>query len=251
MAATPEEKDFAIFGQNVRNHRLALEWSFRECAERIGISENTLARIQNGLACSRRTQEKIGKAFGARLDTLWSPALPVERTYFYFPAEEARWSFDDPEEASSWALNNEAGRGDPDGIQDEEERFRLGRAGLSGGFMRICRSHLTTGFHGCVFSDVFTATHVVLPPWAFGFCLCCLRGKFNVRIDGDAFVLSEGDAVTVVATAEFTLTPIAPVGPKDLPPRYFLSHINAGEPTRKTHQRVRTKAKKTNITQSV
>lgn len=223
MSKAPSEspRDWSLLGANVRALRKSLGWTLDTLAERSKVSLTTLKRIESGQPCSFRTQERLAKAFSTALGSLWEPRLFSRERVSVFRPEDSRWRFPNSEEAANWALNEDKRQIDPDAIQNEDERLRLGRNGLAEGFARIFRRQFPTGYLGVVFYECYARQGIDFPPHVDAICLYGARGTLIVYLDEEPYALREGDVLVLDSSLKVELAPEQPVGPAELPPMSF------------------------------
>ncbi|MGP9820028.1 helix-turn-helix domain-containing protein [Salinarimonas sp. NSM] len=68
-----------IFGSNVRAAREARDWSRPDLAERSGLADNTIARVERGeMGLSFENIEALARAFGIEPIALFAPEPPID-----------------------------------------------------------------------------------------------------------------------------------------------------------------------------
>src|SRR5579862_8205028 len=131
--------DPRVFGRNVRAFRALRGWGVRELSERAGVSTKTIVKIERGEGCTSRTEAKIALGFSVYLGRLWDDTLLSSEGERLIRKDHGRWFFSAIQDAelfhqrlsrSDLGLSDERFRSDPDEIQDESERLRLGHGGL-------------------------------------------------------------------------------------------------------------------------
>ena len=137
-----------ILADNVRLRRETLGWTRKRLCEVASLSPQTLKGIEDGAGCSPAVERKLAHALRTVPGRLWEPLALGDR--HVHRQDAARWYFARTEEVARYL--ERAGEGatpirlDPDGIQDADERARLGLGGLSVGFVRVITAHLATRF---------------------------------------------------------------------------------------------------------
>lgn len=215
-------QDFSVFAQNVRRLRASMNIPMKVLADRAGIGMNTLARIQRGEPCFIGTQRKIADAFDVRLESLWRTDIVQAQPFYLHRDSDSHWSFKDDEEGRRWPLNDTRGRMDPEAIQNPEERIRLGRNGLSSGFISTQRSLLRSGLYVSILIEVYGRIVETPYPGVRAVCYRCLRGalRFNLP-DSENIILSEHESLFFDSNETYSYEPAEPLGPRSLPPLLF------------------------------
>ncbi|OJU61422.1 MAG: hypothetical protein BGO01_04875 [Armatimonadetes bacterium 55-13] len=222
-----EERDLMVFARNVRAFRALRGWGVRELSERAGVSTKTILKIERGEGCTIRTEQKIALGFGAYVGRLWDPDLLSDERERLIRRDEGRWFFAAVEDAEQHLrrliqaqpeLAETRLRSDPDEIQDEAERHRLGHAGLSRGFVKTMGGGMSAGYFQYNLGEFFSRD--VTPPDAFGYTYVChlLRGGLRMSIRGRVFEMEQGDSVVFQGDDEYWLEPSVPVPVGEKPP---------------------------------
>ena len=71
----PDERAWSLLGTNVRTLRKSLGWTLAALAGRAGVSLATLKRVEAGVPCSLRTQQRLATGLPSTLGSLWEPRL--------------------------------------------------------------------------------------------------------------------------------------------------------------------------------
>jgi transcriptional regulator with XRE-family HTH domain len=220
-----------VFGRNVRAFRVLRGWGIRDLAARAGVSTKTILKIERGEGCTIRTEQKIALGFAAYVGRLWDAHLLSDEPQRVIRREEGRWFFSDIEDAAKYhqrlvkthpELAEERLRSDPDEIQDEAERHRLGHAGLARAFVRTMGGGIAAGYYQYNQCEIFGRD--VTPPDGFGYTyLCvCLRGELRLEMRGKTFDLREGDAMAFDGGTTYAFEPRGPVPPGRPPLMQFI-----------------------------
>src|ERR1700733_7802474 len=150
----PQTKDPAVFGKNVRALRGLRGWSIRELAARCGLSTRTIVKIESGRGCSIKSELEVARGLNSYVGRLWDQSLISDAPERVISKADGRWFFSNVDDASQYHSRirrtsfddpTNRFRSDPDEIQIEAERSRLGRAGLSRCFVKIGGGVLTGG----------------------------------------------------------------------------------------------------------
>ncbi len=225
----PTPEDYSLFGKNVRLRRLEIGWTMKELAAHAGIGLNTLIRIQRGEPCSLRTRERLASAMGVMHKTLWSPHFTSYRPYSVFTNSNTRWFFAEREDAKHWALNEGEGITDPEAIQDPQERLRLGRNGLSCGFMGNRSGLMRNGFRRAGLMEIY-GEGVLEKSWeTFDVYLHCLKGTLEIDLEDEVMVLQEGDALLFDARMRYRHRPASNMDKHSLPALITWVIIESGQ----------------------
>lgn len=222
-----ESRDPNVFGRNVRAFRALRGWGVRELAARADVSTKTIVKIERGEICTSRTEQKIAAGFGTYLGRLWDPNLLSDQPQRVIRRTEGRWFFAAIEDADKYHqrlvksqpwLAEERLRSDPDEIQDEVERHRLGHAGLSRAFVKTMGGGLATGYYQYNQAEMFGLD--ITPPDGFGYTYVCfvLRGELKISIREKTFEIGEGDSFVFDGGTTYSMEPLHPVLPTQLPP---------------------------------
>jgi transcriptional regulator with XRE-family HTH domain len=222
-----ESRDPAVFGRNVRAFRALRGWGVRELAARSDLSTKTIVKIEKGELCTSKTEQKIAAGFGTYLGRLWDPNLLSDEPQRVIRSTEGRWFFAAIEDADKYyqrlvksqpELAEERLRSDPDEIQDEAERHRLGHAGLSRAFVRTMGGGLATGYYQYNQAEMFSKD--ITPPDGFGYTYVCfvLRGDLRMEIRGKTFELHGGDSMVFDGGTYYSFEPLHPLSPSEPPP---------------------------------
>ncbi|RYG35719.1 XRE family transcriptional regulator, partial [bacterium] len=132
-------RDPRVLAHNVRRARESLGWTGKRLCEEAGMSPQTLANVERGKGCTPGVERRLAAALGTVVGRLWEDLEPARQILRH--AQNDRWYFADIADGESF--RNRQGltedppplRLDPDEIQDEAERARLGEFGLSKGFV--------------------------------------------------------------------------------------------------------------------
>lgn len=222
-----ESRDPAVFGRNVRAFRALRGWGVRELAARADLSTKTIVKVERGELCTSKTEQKIAAGFGTYLGRLWDPNLLSDEPQRVIRRTEGRWFFAAIEDADRYhqrlikgqpELAEERLRSDPDEIQDEAERHRLGYAGLSRAFVRTMGGGLAAGYYQYNQAEMFGLD--ITPPDGFGYTYVCIlqRGALRMQIRGKTFELEEGDSVVFDGGTTYSFEPLHPLNPALPPP---------------------------------
>lgn len=222
-----ENRDPAVFGRNVRAFRVLRGWGVRELAARADVSTKTIVKIERGEICTSRTEQKIAAGFGTYLGRLWDPDLLSDEPQRVIRNTEGRWFFAAIEDADRYhqrlvksqpELAEERLRSDPDEIQDEAERHRLGHAGLSRAFVRTMGGGIAAGYYQYNQCEIFGRD--VTPPDGFNYTYVglVLRGELRMGIRGKEFKLFEGDTIVFDGGTTYSFEPLRSVAATQLPP---------------------------------
>lgn len=211
------DRDPAVFGRNVRAFRALRGWSVRDLAAKCGVSTKTIVKIERGEGCTSRTEQKISLAFAVFLGRLWKPNLLSDEPQRVMPKDTGRWSFGELEDARRFHERLSRGseaverfRSDPDEIQDDAERHRIGLAGFASVFVRAQGGGMRTGYFQVNRCELYGRD--VTPGDGFNntYLILCERGGVRMGIRGQTFELDEGDSMAYEAGDEYWLEPKDP-----------------------------------------
>jgi transcriptional regulator with XRE-family HTH domain len=210
-----------LLAENVRRRREEQGWTMSRLFRETGVSMSTLRRVERGLGCTPLVERKLAKALRTAEGRLWQ-RYEWKKT-FPRPAAEARWHFIVWEECQRYlrrqGLSEERDPFpyDPESIQDEAERLRLGRNGLSTAFFRLTSGVFAAGSTVSSVLELFGTLPGSLEEGTFGY-FYCLRGGVRVGSGAEVVEMVEHDALNIEYESPSYLEPSKPVGPNDLPP---------------------------------
>jgi len=222
-----EGRDPAVFGRNVRAFRTLRGWGIRELSERANVSTKTIVKIEQGLGCTTRTEQKIAAGFTMYLGRLWDASLLTGQRQRVIHKSQGRWFFGEITDAERYHqrlvksqpdLSEVRFRSDPDEIQDETERHRLGYAGLSKVFAKAMGGGMAAGYYQYNQCEIFS--HDVTPGDGFNYSyICfCIRGSLRIGMRGEVFELNEGDTIVFEGGDDYWIEPLEPLRPPKPPP---------------------------------
>lgn len=195
--------------------------SLRQLARVADINAATLVNVEKGNGCTPRIEQKLSKALEVAHGALWHP-VPQRLRRELNRKQDCRWLFVDQDEGKRYFemhhLADEADfRRDPEEIQDEKERLRLGRNGLSSGFLFVTSALLTeydiaSGLLEC-YGRVHSPARAAKISTHY-----CLRGDLRLSFAEETIVLETGDSLALECRDEHWVEPLHPVGQHDLPP---------------------------------
>lgn len=207
----------------------------RELSRRAGISLKTVVNVESGLGCSPRIELKLHKAFSCPPGRLRNALATDEDSLIrVVKAEEGRWYFNSSAEGLTYHERQTRAsedssrlryRDDPDTIQVEAERLRLGYAGASIGFHQVKSGWLSSGHHQTCLVELFQQDEQHADPQRHTYQILGIRGYIELKVHGATNVIGPGDLVTVVESAPFTARPVAPVTPDSLPPHFLITRL--------------------------
>jgi len=222
-----EGRDPAVFGRNVRAFRTLRGWGIRELADRANVSTKTVVKIEKGEGCTTKTEQKIARGFTMYLGRLWDASLLSDERQRVILKDQGRWFFAEIIDAERYHqrllkshpnLAEERFRSDPDEIQDESERRRLGYAGLARAFAKAMGGGMASGYYQYNQCEIFS--YDVTPGDGFNhtYICFCLRGELRMGMRDRTFELNEGDSIVFEGGDSYWLEPREPVRPPKLPP---------------------------------
>lgn len=219
-----------MFGRNVRALRGLRGWSIRELATRCGLSTRTVVKIESGRGCSVKSELQVARGLNSYVGRLWDPSLISDAPERVVLKGDGRWFFSNVEDASQYHSRirrtsfddpTHRFRGDPDEIQEEAERLRLGRAGLSRCFVKISGGVLTGGYFQFNEGESYGPDLKQEDYTNFTFLVVCTKGALEFSIRGRTHRLEEGESVVFVDDDASMLSPARSVNPEDLPCKFY------------------------------
>ena len=163
---------------------------------------------------------------------MWDEGLFSIQTEAHVRPSERRWGFVDSGEFAQyverWSKYHEGEfldrpHYDPDTIQDEAERHRLGRVGESRGFGLVQSATLKgarhiVGLYELFSEDISEGRH----DQAFSWLFYILEGGLRFSVRGEDHFLSAGDAYFVTHDSEIRFAPWSEDGNPKLPVKYLV-----------------------------
>lgn len=224
----PAEK--AAFAFNVRQHRALRGWSIRELAKQAGVATKTIENIEAGHGCSTRVEAKVAIALNALRSRLRMAGHPSDGQYKIVRGQDLRWYFGEWDEADRYHqrmiradLISPSGTvaEDPEAIQDEAERRRLGLTGQASVFIQVRSGALTTGRYMTCMLELFARSAQAPDPSSYTYQIHILKGSVRFVMGDLDEILSGGDAIVFVQTDEFYLEPAEPLTEASEIPTYL------------------------------
>lgn len=219
IATLAEGRDPLVFAENVRRIREHLGWSRQRLCEEAGISPQTLTKIERGHGCMPSVERKLAGALYTIEGRLWE-RFALDTQLVHTLATD-RWYFAHPEEGVRYRERQDlAGplRMDPDAIQEEAERMRLGWNGLSCGFVRVTTAHLETGTVISSVLDVFGTIESNVPNGHLAY-FHVLQGAIRFRIGARMHELVAGDVLQAQMETPSAMSVLQPMQPGEPPAR--------------------------------
>lgn len=218
------DRDPAVFARNVRRLREIHGWTRQELCQRAGMSPQTLARIERGEGCTHAVERKIADAVGTVVGRLWEPQeLPratvrtADGDRWYFASHEEYDRFRRAQDLQSQG-ENEPARFDPEAIQDESERMRMGHAGLAAGFVRVATGHLLAGSIVASFLEVYGRMEAEIPAGRLVY-FHTVRGAIRFGIGDEVYEVGTGDVLLAEIASPCWIEPKTPLRIGEAAPR--------------------------------
>lgn len=222
-----DRNDPAIFGRNVRAFRALRGWGIRELSERSGVSTKTIVKIERGEGCTIKTEQKIALGFAAYVGRLWDQNLLSEENERVIRKDSGRWFFAAVEDAEQFYrrlmklqpdLAEERLRSDPDEIQDEGERHRLGYAGLSRGFVKTMGGGMSAGYFQYNQAELFSRDYTPPDGLNYTYICICTHGALRIAVGDREYELAEGDSIVFRGLDPYWIEPVSPILAPEKPP---------------------------------
>lgn len=210
-----------LLAENVRRRREEQGWSMSRLHRETGIALSTLRRVESGQGCTLSVERKLAAALRTAEGRLWRRYEWTKS--FSRPLAEARWHFMVWDECQRYLRRQGLDEAhdsfpyDPESIQDEAERLRLGRNGLATAFFRLTSAVFRTGSTVSSVIELFGSLPGSLEEGTFAY-FHVLRGGVRVTNADTVTDLAEGDVLTIEYESPSALAPRHPVGSGDLPP---------------------------------
>lgn len=219
LATLAEGRDPLVFAENVRRIREHLGWSRQRLCEEAGISPQTLTKIERGNGCMPSVERKLAAALYTIEGRLWERfALDTQLVH---SLTTDRWYFANQEEGIRYRERQDLQgplRMDPDSIQEEAERNRLGWTGLACGFVRITTAHLESGTVISSVLDVFGTIESNVPDGHLAY-FHVLQGAIRFQIGSRLHELQTGDVLQAQMETPAAISALVPIQRGDPPAR--------------------------------
>lgn len=216
-----EGRDPLAFARNVRRARESLGWTRQRLCQEASISPQTLTKVEGGRGCTPGVERRLAEALRTVVGRLWEPqelarqtvrSPGTDRWYFASHADGERYW-----RSQSFIDEGEPIRYDPDAIQDEAERARMGGAGLVQGFVRVTTAHLRAASVISSVIEVYGRIDSDMPDGRLSY-FHALRGEMRFHIGERTFALHTGDVLQAEMASPAWLEPAVPVPPGSPPP---------------------------------
>jgi hypothetical protein len=184
----------------------------------------TVAQIEDGLGCTPPVEIKICLALRVIPGTIWNEFKGDEQ-YHHSKVLEQRWRFQDFDQGrkymESYGLENDLEQFhlDIDAIQDETERYRIGRIGLADAFSKTLGRRLSKHNIASQIIERFKLNEVPALPDAVSH-IQCLKGSLLITLQGEEFDLEERDVFIVERDLQYGIQPALRLSMKELPVVY-------------------------------
>lgn len=227
---TINRSDPAVFGRNAKAFRTLRGWTVREFSERAGLSTRTIVKIEAGHACTVKTERKIADGLNVYIGRLWDANLLVQEPQRVVRAEAGRWFFASADDAAVHHARtarahagdeNERMRADPPEIQEAAERHRLGKAGLSRGFVKTCGGGISSGFFQFNEVELFGLDETPADGSNYPYVMICRTGGLRMRIRGETYELAEGESIVFDGNDPYWVEPLVTDGSVGLPATFY------------------------------
>ncbi|RYG47029.1 XRE family transcriptional regulator [bacterium] len=196
-------RDPMILARNVRQARESLGWTGKKLCEEAGTSPQTLANVERGKGCTPGVERRLAAALGTVVGRLWEDLAAARQILRH--AEDDRWYFADAADGERYrdrqGLTEDPPplRLDPDEIQEESERSRLGGLGLSCGFVRVTTAHLEAGVIISSVLEIYGRIESNVPEGHLAY-FHALRGEVRFRIGETTHEMREGSVLQAEMT---------------------------------------------------
>ena len=187
--------------------------------QKAGISPQTLAKVEGGQGCTPGVERKLADALGTVVGRLWE-TLDLRQESVRTPAGD-RWYFAGHDDGERYWRSRSIGgkpevprteplRYDPDAIQDEGERARMGLGGLAVGFVRVTTGHLRAGTVISSVIELYRRFENGDPGGRLVY-FYVVRGRVRFHLRGTLYELGEGDVIQAEISADAWFEPSLPV----------------------------------------
>lgn len=177
-----------LFGDRIRELRLARHLSIREAARDIGIDKSTLLKLEHGGAVGTKVRSKVCTFFGVvAYDPTERPlAAHHGKHYAVHLPDQARWQMISARLDPHSAIITES-------LQEDYERMRLGKYGLALSFFKSFQIRMVGTGVSASLNEIFAPLEEPHP--AGDYCLILgIRGSLTVSTGDESFVVGEGGA---------------------------------------------------------
>lgn len=219
-----------MFGRNVRALRGLRGWSIRDLSVRCGLSTRTIVKIESGRGCSIKSELEVARGLNSYVGRLWDRSLISEAPERVIKRTSGRWFFSHVDDAAQYhcrirrtSFDNATYRlqSDPDEIQDEMERHRLGRSGLSRAFVKASGGAITGGYFQFNEGESYGPDRKQTDFTYITFLIVCTKGTIDFTIRGTTHRLEEGESIVFVDDDASTLSPAPSIRTEDLPCKFY------------------------------
>jgi transcriptional regulator with XRE-family HTH domain len=172
----------------IQSVRLARDLSQMDLARQAGVHRTVVARAEAGFTCRTSSLRRIAQALGVTLTWLRQPFLGPE-PYRLDRAEDAYWVATNPSFIRRKGIQGRKGLNDPD------ERIRLGSLGLANAFVRVLNNDLPGGrLHALIVESYRKELEpVAFPGQIF---LYVLKGRIKLTVAEHTVEMGPGDSVS-------------------------------------------------------
>jgi hypothetical protein len=195
----------------------------RELAERAQVSKNSVLKIEQGHPLKDAVLDKICHGLSTDLTRLEVLDTNWDANYVVHEKEMVRWITQHDRN------KGKPSRANPEMIQREEERKRLGTLGFVKDFFTLLRCALPTGSLVGGIVEVYAKTDANEARGEI--FVYCLRGTVRMNLNErsgkpDTFVLREGEAATFFNDGDHTYEPVDRIGPTTPAPRFLYVRVH-------------------------
>jgi len=192
-------------------------WSVRDFSERAGLSTKTIVKVESGHPCTVKTERKIADSLNVYIGRLWDPNLLVQAPQRVLGRGVGRWFFASGDDAAAHharitrAQGSDEGermRADPEDIQEDEERHRLGKVGLSRAFVKTCGGGISSGFFQFNEVELFDRDETPADGSNYPYVMICRTGGLRIQIRGEMYELNEGESFVFDGNDPYWIEPL-------------------------------------------
>ena len=210
-------------GPRVRNLREVRGLSLRELSERVGVSKNTLLRLEQGLPIAEPLLVKICNALQTIPPNLMVSDEDWSLPYRVHRAAEAPWRIAFRRDSAPSRIK------DFDAVEPETERFRLGSLGFVTGFLHSLDCGIRNGKLQAAVVELYGDQERAGFRHSGEEFVFCLEGRLKLTISTHQLVLEPGDSVTFWSRYRHRYEYALPSQPGTRPTRMLMVWIEEEE----------------------
>lgn len=204
----------------------------RDLSRHSGLSLQTIVNVEAGKGCAPATEERFAHGFQTYVGRLWDVELLCPERERVIHSSRGRWFFPNVDHAKEYARRQRLAeeeddgrfRTDPDAIQEQAERHRLGHT-FGWCFVRALSGGIAQNYYRFNIWELFGRETSRAPDRAFTMLLQAHSGNVRVGTRGKEFEILEGDGFVWEYSDSWWLEPLHQVRPGEKPPIAYLIRL--------------------------